>query len=260
MLSGLEALSLGLIQGVAEWLPISSQGIITLFSRNVLGRDYTSSLELSIWLHIGTLAAAIIYFRRDLTKILTGFRGGCEGRRLLQFLITSTLSTAVTAIPLLLLLRQVSIPDSVSTALIGLMLITLAKVVGRDSPKEGDVLRLSTALVTGLIQGLAIIPGVSRSGVTVLALLAQGAGLREAFRLSFLMSIPVTAGAQLALPILLNTPAFTPSLAMAILAAAVVGLLAIHTLIHVSSHKNYTKILMTLAVLSLVTAGFMAFE
>ncbi|MEM4416657.1 MAG: undecaprenyl-diphosphate phosphatase [Nitrososphaerota archaeon] len=256
----LENLSLGLIQGVAEWLPISSQGIVTIIARNVFGMDYTHSMELAIWLHIGTLTAAIIYLREDLVKALKGFRGGGEGRRLLQFLIISTLSTAVTAIPLLLLQLRTPIPTSITTALIGITLITMAKVAGKSRAGYSDGLRLRTALVTGLAQGLAIIPGVSRSGVTVLALLAQGVGLRRAFTLSFLMSIPVTAGAQLALPLFLTLPDFTPSLALATLSAAVAGLLTIHILIHLSSHKNYTKMLMTLAAISLAVAGLTALK
>ncbi len=250
----LEALTLGLIQGFAEWLPISSEGLTYMTARNIFGRGYQESLETAIWLHMGTLVAAIIYFRNEIPSIIAGFWREGEGRRLLKFLILSTLSTAVTGIPLLMILRQLQIPDTISSLTIGIILILMALMRRRNNlPLDGDISNRK-AVITGLAQGLAIIPGVSRSGVTVITLLAQKTGLTQSLRLSFLMSIPATAGAQIALPVLLTPPSITPATIVSLASAAIVGLLTMNILINLSRKTAYTKLILLLGAVAVAAA------
>lgn len=250
----LEALTLGLIQGLAEWLPISSEGLTYMTSRNVFGRGYQESLETAIWLHMGTLIAALIYFRNEIPSIMAGFWSEGEGRRLLKFLILSTLSTAVTGIPLLLILRQLPIPDTISSLTIGIILILMSLMRRRNNqPLDGDISDRK-AVITGLAQGLAIIPGVSRSGVTVITLLAQKTGLTQSLRLSFLMSIPATAAAQIALPILLTPPSITPATIISLASATIVGLLTMKILINLSRKTAYTKLILLLGAVAIAAA------
>lgn len=249
----LEAVVLGALQGVAEWLPISSQGIVSMTARAIFGRSYGESLEISIWLHLGTMLAAILYFRRDLREILDGFRYPGLGRSLLTFLIISTLSTAVTGLPLLILIRHVMVPDSVTTVSIGFMLALMAFMRRRANLSQDGEATRRKALVTGLAQGLSIVPGISRSGITVIALLCQKLTLTQSLRLSFLMSIPATAAAQLALPVVFSPPTPSPETIASALAATALGLLTIKTLLRISSHRNYTNILATLGALAIVS-------
>jgi undecaprenyl-diphosphatase len=250
----LEALTLGMIQGVAEWLPVSSEGLTSIAARNIFGRGYLESLETAIWLHVGTLIAAIAYFRHEIPGIVSGLWRDGEGRRLLVFLTLSTLSTAVTGIPLLLLLRLFPIPDSISSLTIGIILILMALMGKRNRYASNSDINNWKAVITGLAQGLAIIPGVSRSGITVIALLAQRTGLTQSMRLSFLMSIPATAAAQLALPVILNPPSITPATIISLASAAILGWLTMSTLINLSKKTAYTKIVLILGAVAIVAA------
>ncbi|MEM4417038.1 MAG: undecaprenyl-diphosphate phosphatase, partial [Nitrososphaerota archaeon] len=187
-------------------------------------------------------------------EIVAGFIRAGEGRGLLSFLIISTLSTAVTGLPLLLVIGHLPVPESVTTITIGSVLI-LMSLMGRVSgPPVENNLSGRKAFVAGLAQGLSIVPGVSRSGVTVIALLSQRLGLSTSLRLSFLMSIPATAAAQLALPIFVSTPELSPPSIISLLTATALGLLTIRTLLKISAHRSYTKVLTVLGVLA-VLAG-----
>ena len=103
----IEPILLGIIQGVTEWLPVSSEGISSLVMMNFFGKSLSESVFLSIWLHTGTLLAALIYFRKDVWNLVKNlpkysFRGN-EYNDLTTFLIISTLFTGLVGAPLLLL-------------------------------------------------------------------------------------------------------------------------------------------------------------
>ncbi|MEM4495625.1 MAG: undecaprenyl-diphosphate phosphatase [Candidatus Caldarchaeum sp.] len=206
-----EAVFLGVVQGLAEWLPVSSEGLVTLFSRLVFGRSFEYALAVAIWLHTGTLFAALLYLRKDVRLALRGFTRDVEGRRLLRFLIVATLSSAVSAAPLLLLLRGLELSDKPFTIAVGLLLVVTA-LVQRREPSGEQRIDTWSAFVAGLLQGLSIMPGISRSGITLAALVGLGFRVREALRLSFLMSIPAVAAAQVLPPLLMG--GFSTSLEM----------------------------------------------
>ncbi|MCS7110100.1 MAG: undecaprenyl-diphosphate phosphatase [Candidatus Caldarchaeum sp.] len=232
-----EAVLLGLLQGFAEWLPVSSEGLVSLVSKLVFGRNVETALASAIWLHVGTLFSALLYLRREVWLVVRGFVEEGRGRRLLIFLLVATAGSAATALPVLLAFRQVMVSDWLFTASVGLFLI-LTGLVPRKPLFSGVDENIKTGILVGLIQGFSIIPGVSRSGVTISALLLLGAPVHEAFRLSYLMSIPVVAGAQVLLPLLLEVNTFTGEMLVGAAASFVAGLLTMKLLLTASAKLN----------------------
>ena len=203
----LQMLILGAIQGIAEWLPVSSEGVLTLVQLHVFQKSFEASLGTALWLHLGTVLAAVVYFRSEVAHIvgrlpMWAMRHGDlpdDDRRLLDFLAIATVTTGVVGLPLLALSFQADLVMRAATALIGALLILtgiLQRVARQFGTRRSGDARWGDAILTGLMQGLAVLPGVSRSGFTVAALLFRRFDETEALRLSFLMSIPVIAGAQ----------------------------------------------------------------
>lgn len=203
----LQMLILGAIQGIAEWLPVSSEGVLTLVQLHVFQQSFAASLGTALWLHLGTVLAAVVYFRREVIHTvgrlpLWALRRGelsDDDRRLMDFLAIATIATGVVGLPLLALSFQADLVMRAATTLIGALLIltgALQRVARQFGTRQSRDARWGDAILTGLMQGLAVLPGVSRSGFTVAALLFRRFDETEALRLSFLMSIPVIAGAQ----------------------------------------------------------------
>ena len=230
-----QAIILGVIQGITEWLPISSQAMVFLAGRLFFNLDHAEALKTSIWLHSGILLAVIIYFRQDIFRILKSiFRNNSSNEKtLLMFLILATAASGIVAIPLLLLVFWLELPEALFTIIIGLFLIIVAfsQKKTRHLETKEKTLKKQDGLVAGAIQGLAILPGFSRSGLTIATLLCQRYSLKSAFYLSFLMSVPIIFLAQIALPIFKKEFIVTPSLLVGALTAGIVGFITIKTLL-----------------------------
>jgi undecaprenyl-diphosphatase len=203
----LQALVMGVVQGLTEFLPISSSGhlIIVPF---LFGWDdaFINSLAFSVMLHIGTLLALLVYFRSDWVALVPAGLGavrdrsfqGDPTRRLAWLLVAATIPAALAGLLL---------DDLIETAFreVGLVAVTL--VVGggvlwladRQGARHKGVndVGLRTALAIGLAQALALIPGISRAGISISAARFAGLDRPAAARFSFLMATPVTAGAAL---------------------------------------------------------------
>ncbi len=273
-----EALLLGAVQGAAEWLPISSEGVLTLIQLHVLQRPLAESVAFAIWLHLGTLLAAVSYFRRELLQltkalprwILPAHRGDLSDtdRKLLDFLGVATVLTGLVGAPLLALSLSLDPLSRWGTALIGALLIgtgLIQLIAPRRKLGGRTVLGLSVrdALWAGLAQGLAALPGLSRSGLTISILLLRGFRETEALRLSFLMSIPVIFAAQFLLKLLelLRTTDEEPLLsagalagAAGVLSAAFVGWLTISALMGLARRLPFWAFAIGLGVFSLIAA------
>ena len=190
----LQAIVWGFVQGVTEFLPISSDGHLVLVPE-FLGLD-RPDLATSAVLHLGTLTAVLAYFRRDLLR-LAGFRRDLSARRLLTLLVIGTLPAAVA----LLFIDQVErLQNSVTATAIFLIITGLVlAVAGRLSkgPRTIEEARPADAALIGVAQLLAVLPGISRSGLTIATGLARRFDQIEAARFSFLLGIPAVAGAGL---------------------------------------------------------------
>ncbi len=192
-----QALILGALQGLTEFLPVSSSGHLALaqmlFER--MGTAFSQpGVVFDAMLHVGTALAVIFAERRQIQRWLTSR----DGSRMMLLLVVGTLATGIFAFPLKDLAKSFfDNPTAVGVALI----ITGGVVFSTRFLKGGAVTEPSTtwkhAALIGLIQGLAIFPGISRSGSTIAAGLGSGLDRQWAARFSFLLSVPAIAGATL---------------------------------------------------------------
>lgn len=207
-----QAIALGVVQGLTEFLPVSSSGHLVLLQHWFDLREPALAFDISV--HVGTLAAVVVFFRRDIGAIIAALWGFlkrlAQGRaalaeiaadddlRLAGLIVAASVPTALIGIGFH------GIADRLfgSVALVGaalmvtclLLLATRRTTVRRHTMAEFSI---AAALVIGVIQGLAIIPGISRSGATIALGLILGLSRDTAARFSFLLSIPAICGAAL---------------------------------------------------------------
>jgi undecaprenyl-diphosphatase len=206
----LEYVILAILQGLVEWLPISSSGQVVIFSINILGISPENAFTISIWLHLGTALAVLVKMRKEYFNIVKTIifkkeRYGEKDVKLRNWLIYATLATAVTALPLYFLLRffilnafSATSGDIVTLIISGLLIITglvlffLKRSFGKKSIEDQSFKQIrKDSSISGLIQGIAILPGISRSGFTVSTILFEKYDQDQSLNLSFLMSAPV---------------------------------------------------------------------
>ncbi|MHA1946618.1 MAG: undecaprenyl-diphosphate phosphatase [Candidatus Hodarchaeales archaeon] len=263
------AILMAFFQGIIEWLPISSEGQLSLLFVTIYDMDQVTAVTLALLLHLGTMIAVIWYFRDYLKEILD------PQSKILQIMILSTLGTAITAVPLVLLFKSswviitenLILPaDFIFTSLIGISLIITGLVLSKQ-PEQGSrelpSLSSNEAFLLGLFQGIAALPGISRSGMTITYLLIIGLTHRDALKTSFLVSIPAVLGAT-GLEFLLS--GFTlgiagitvgevffsyPILLFSILLTALIGYLTIDSLIKLKKIP-YDKFCIGFGVLTII--------
>ncbi len=262
----LQALILGVIQGLTEFLPISSSAhlVITPFLLN-WQLPYQQVFAFDVLIQVGTLLAVIIYFWSDLYQIILAFiralwrRKPFENQtaRLGWSLILATLPAGILG---LLLKDQVEAAFNSPAAASGFLFVTasllfLAERVGK---KVNTLQKLSwlDALVFGAFQALSIFPGVSRSGATISGGMLRHFQRRDAARFSFLMSIPVMlAAGVIGIIDLLKVPdlsSFLPVLLLGFLSAVIVGYLSIHWLLGFLMRRSLNAFALYCAVLGTV--------
>ena len=204
-----EAIVLGFVQGATEYAPVSSSGHLILvpwlFGWQQLGGDADFAKTFDVALHMGTLLGAVIYFRGDLWRYLrawlhtiTARRIATTDERIAWALVIGTIpGAAVGALAESLIQENLGAPwlIAVMLAIFGVVLF----LVDRRSPSERDLssIGVRTGLYLGIAQAIALQPGVSRSGVTMTAARAIGLDRETAARFSFLLSLPIIAGAGL---------------------------------------------------------------
>ncbi len=226
----LSAIIWGLIQGLTEFLPVSSSGhliIIPAFLAEFGVDIEPPSLAVSAVLHLGTLLAVLVYFRDDVKKVLR-LRSDSEGRNI-ALLVTIGTVPALIGVPLQGTFD--SFQDTVSNVGWALIATGVILVIGQRLATGARVLmdgRVPDAVIVGIAQAFALIPGISRSGITI----STGNGRKfapiEAARFSFLLGIPAIAGAGLSqLPELIGSGEFGLDLVTGFAVAAMAGYMAI---------------------------------
>lgn len=187
----LEAIILGIVQGVTEFFPVSSTAHLILFPWFFDWDGMVNTLTFDVALHAGTLLALILYFWKDWVDMAT------KRRKLLGLIVLATFPAGIAGFLLNDFveskLRHPSI-IVVSLVLIGFLMLVAEK---RFKHKKNGDIGLADALVIGLSQAFALIPGVSRSGITISAGLLRGLDREASARFSFLLSTPLIAGATL---------------------------------------------------------------
>ena len=239
----IQALIMGIVQGLTEFLPVSSSGHLILVPA-ILGWDdpFITSLAFSVMLHLGTLVALLVYFREDWARLVPAglaavrdrsFRNDPE-RRLAWMLVATTIPAALVGLLFNDLFEgAVRQPILVAAMLVvGGGILFVADRLGARSRDVGDV-TFPVAIGIGAAQALALIPGISRSGISISAARLAGLERTAAARFAFLMATPITAGAGIfaARTLLTGESGVDVSagpLVIGMVAALVSGLLAIH--------------------------------
>ncbi len=197
---------IGIIQGVSEWLPVSSKTQIIVSSQFLLKLTFDQAYTFGLFMEIGTLAAAVIYFRKDVVKLVQVLAGSKDAmkRKLFFYVLIVTVITAVIAAPLYLIADSIKgIAVGIPMLIIGLVLIGDAVLIRYSkkrqtnglAPRKLENLSIKDYIVIGITQGISALPGVSRSGITTSAMLLLGIEPDEAFRLSFTAGIFAALGA-----------------------------------------------------------------
>ena len=199
------AVILGLIQALTEFLPISSSAHLIL-ARGLLDFGFADGLTFDVGLHVGTLIAVIVYFRRDIANLARGFFSTFKGldfernphQRLAWYIVAASVPAAIVGFSfesqLEVYFRNPSV--IVVTLVVGGVLFLLAERFAkprRDMPS----ISFRGAMLVGVAQATALIPGVSRSGITIITGMTQRLKRAEAARFSFLLGTPALAGAGL---------------------------------------------------------------
>ncbi len=241
----IQAVVLGIVQGLTEFIPVSSTAHLILVQR-LLGWNFGQELDFAfnVLVQLGTTVAVILYFWQELWHIVRAFVSGLLQRKPLQtheerlgwLIVLAT----VPALVIGLLFKKYfealhERPELVAAVLIvASALLLLGETMGRRSRRLTAVTWLD-ALIVGCAQAVALVPGVSRSAATISAALARDLERPAAARLSFLMSVPVLLGAStLAFRDLLKIPNFVavlPPILIGFMAAAIVGFMSIHWLL-----------------------------
>jgi len=260
MQSVVVALILGILQGILEWIPVSSEGGVALASTALRGLDPADATRLALFLHAGTGVAAVAYYRREIADILHSTRELSRrpfdaGTADLSFLVVATAATGLTGLPAYLLLDAAvsELEGGLFLAVVGGLLVLtglLQRFAAALSLGERATPDWLDAVVVGALQGLAILPGVSRSGTTVSALLLRGHEGESSLRLSFLLSIPAAFAANALVLVDTGLPAITPVEAVVALAtSAVVGYATVGALVRLVRSVPFWVVCVTFGAL-----------
>jgi undecaprenyl-diphosphatase len=243
----LQAALVGLLQGLTEFIPISSSAHLELvpWIAGWEGDGLIGSLAFDVFLHLGTLVALLVYFASDWVRYVGAWLasvrerriGGDSDRRIAWLLVLATIPAAAIGFGLEGFIEDTfhGDDDAARLAIAGFLVLGAAAlwVADRLGRRDRDLEQVDapTALTIGLSQALALLPGISRSGATITAGLALGLRREAAARFSFLLATPITLGAGLygSRRLLTETHTGTEWVAIGVgfVAAAVAGLLAI---------------------------------
>lgn len=273
----LEAIVLGIVQGLAEFLPISSSGHLILvpwlFGWESLADDPDLNRSFDVALHVGTFTGAFAYFRKDIARIVVGVLSSIRHRRIetdQQRLAWLLVIASLPAATIGFVLDSVLNVDRASPWSIAVMLIVFGVVLALADRLHGarsiETFDVRSALLMGFAQAAALQPGVSRSGATI----SMGRFLRfdrdAAVRISFLMSLPITAGAGLykGLDVLNEggVPAdFVPAFIWGMVTAAITGWVAVWGTLRLIRTRSFMpfvvyRVIAGVGVLAVVATGF----
>ncbi len=193
-MSIIQAIIFGLVQGLTEFIPVSSSGHLVLLHEAF---GVTGGLSFDVALHLGTLGALLLYFYRDIVALIKSVFSSAKEARLAKYLVLATIPAIVSGF----LLESAAESAFRSSRLVSMNLIVVALVMifveRAYIAKKAEKAEISgrSAAAMGFAQALAVVPGVSRSGATITAGMAAGLSRAKAARFSFLLAIPITTGA-----------------------------------------------------------------
>lgn len=242
-----QAVIMGAVQGISEFLPISSSAHIVfssalykIFTGAAVQNVGSEEIFFDILIHLASLLAVIIFFFRDLKEITTGFFSGLKNKdyknpefKIGAYVLLATFITCIIAVLIKDIAHNlVENPAIVATLLLftGCILFFSEKI--RESAQGEKNIDFKTAALIGLAQGLAVFPGLSRSGLTIATGMFRGLSRIKAARFSFILSVPIIILASMIYPLLEINPAEIPAfnfkaMALGCAASFVTGFLCI---------------------------------
>jgi len=217
MIGLIKVILMGIVQGLSEFLPISSSAhlvftsyLIQFFSHNAIPEESSYDIVLSMMLHIGTLAAVFIFFWNDIVEIWNALIDGIKTKNYTDYnfllglyIILGTIITIAVA----LIFNDAAERLMESPAVVGVLLIvTGGMLLGAEKYSDNlaqkqEKVSLKTAIIMSIAQGIAALPGLSRSGWTIASGMLTGASRIACARYSFLLSIPIILGASIVYPL-----------------------------------------------------------
>ena len=288
-ISIIQALILGAVQGIAEWLPISSEGITMFLMINAFGKNPSDAISYAIFLHFGTMLAAILKFKGDFSHILASFV--CKNRRknwresyMLSIILIATLFTGLTAVPLYIAIKygSVAVSGKVFSLLIGALLILTGFILGAPERRERSERRKGNgksgvgesdgssksseseayrraeelshfeSALLGAAQGCAILPGISRSGTTIAFLLLRKIRQEDALKISFIISVPAVLGAVF-IDLIGNVQDFNLFTGISMLISSFIfGYATIDALLRFASIVKFSKFCISLGLIAII--------
>lgn len=223
----ISALILAVIQGITEWLPVSSSGHLVLAEKIL---DFKGGLQFDVTLHLGTLMAVFVYFGKDIMMIIEDLakrKWHTENSRLGFLIIIATIPAAIIGF---IFNNIVEIAfSSLGIVAIGFSITALLLWITAYSkkPKKNKKIKIREAIIVGIAQIFALFPGISRSGTTIAAGILSGLSEKDAMKFSFLISIPIIFGASI---FEIGNQRLQTSLIWATLVSFIVGLISINLL------------------------------
>jgi undecaprenyl-diphosphatase len=234
---------LGAVQGLLEWLPVSSEGFVVLAAQAL---SFPNALQMALFLHLGTMLAVIAYFHKKIHALVS--KPGKQGK----FIAVATLVSLPVALPLYFFIKSL---ETVSVAIVGvtgLALLATGFLVKKRAKKAAtQAFSNKDAVYLGFLQGLAIIPGLSRSGITMFGFLSKGYDQEKALKTSFLMSVPVSLAAGL-LELFQGASFQTPYL-LALTTSFLLGLASMHFLLKLARKLDFSWFCWFFGVLALAS-------
>ena len=263
----IESIILGAVQGIAEWLPVSSEAMIVLVKNNFFadGGSLTEHIRQAIFLHLGTLLAALVYFWPKVRAYIAAFfaykKQDEDMKAQLKFIMVAT---GVSGLLGFILIRLVEHYDSffahqslinIFVALFLCITAVLLYVSENSKKPVRTIARSKDAMITGLFQGCAAIPGISRSGSTIAGMGLLGFEKVWALEMSFILSIPLVFFANIILNYqeLLNP---SPYSLVSVLSAFIFGYLTIAGLLKVVERIRFSYFVGAFALLLVVVSVF----
>jgi undecaprenyl-diphosphatase len=262
---------LGIVQGVSEWLPISSKTQIIIAATYLLKMSFNQAYAFGLFMEIGTIFAAIIYFRREvlsMLRVLVG-KGTSDGISLFKYVLVSTIFTGMVGGVLYLYVDSLKGSYNLGLPMIALGAVLLcdaffirysrSKYNKNKNRRTVSQMGLKDYAVVGIVQGVAALPGVSRSGVTTSALLLLNVETDEAFRLSFINMILATSGA-IALTLVASRSSIASSVAsigtygliISIVVATAISLLLIRFLLGIAKKSSIVYLISALGIIAIL--------
>ncbi|BBL45572.1 undecaprenyl-diphosphatase [Nanobdella aerobiophila] len=254
---------IGIIQGISEWLPISSKTQVLLASSLLLKLSPSVAYTFGLFMEIGSIFSALLYFRKDIIQIF-------KDKILLKFVIVATVLTGLVGVPLYFISKHllggyynIGIPMFI----LGLILIADGIYIfyTRRNIKfmEAKNISLRDMIIIGLAQGLAALPGVSRSGMTVSTMLLLGYKSEDAFKYSYILYIPAALGA-FSLTLISSMHSINSvissidiyGLLTAIIVAFITGIFVISILLKIAKKESIYMIDFILGLVAIISSVF----